>query len=112
MNNLKNILFVCSANKDRSKTAEDYFSQNYPGYNFKSAGTNQKICQQLGTNYLTEEALLEADKTYVMENKHLEAILKRFGNHHFRKIEVLNIRDVYNYGDSLLVQEFEKKISL
>ena len=83
----------------------------YPDYNFESAGTNQKNCQRLGTNYLTEEALLEAEKIYVMENKHLEAILKRFGNRHFKKIEVLNIRDIYDYGDSALIQELEKIIS-
>jgi len=52
-----NILFVCSANKDRSKTAEDYFSEQFPNINFDSAGTNKKICNQLGTNYLEDYQL-------------------------------------------------------
>jgi len=38
-----NLLFICSANKDRSKTAEDFFGENYSAYNFDSAGTNKKI---------------------------------------------------------------------
>ncbi len=39
---MKSILFVCSANKDRSKTADDYFSKHYPDLSFDSAGTNKK----------------------------------------------------------------------
>ena len=42
----KTILFVCSANKQRSKTAEDYFSSKYADFHFISAGTNRKICEQ------------------------------------------------------------------
>jgi len=55
---IKNILFVCSANKQRSKTGEDYFSTIYPNRNFKSAGTNLKVCEKEGTNPLTEEMLI------------------------------------------------------
>lgn len=51
------ILFICSANKQRSKTAEDYFSTKYPELHFISAGTNIKICEREGTNPLTTEAL-------------------------------------------------------
>jgi predicted protein tyrosine phosphatase len=49
---MQNILFICSANKDRSKTGEDYFAEQYPDLNFESAGTNQKTCNQLGTNFI------------------------------------------------------------
>lgn len=65
-----NILFVCSANKDRSPTAELYFSQKYPQYNFCSVGTNRKICFQLGTDFITPEVLYWADQIVVMESKH------------------------------------------
>jgi len=51
------ILFVCSANKQRSKTAEDYFAQEYQDYEFQSAGTNLKICRKEGTTSLTEDLL-------------------------------------------------------
>ncbi len=65
-------LFICSANKQRSKTAEAYFARKHPEYNFKSAGTNIKICRKEGTTELTEDLLQWADKVYVMEKKHLE----------------------------------------
>lgn len=47
----KNILFICSANKQRSKTVEDYFCRKYTDFEFISAGTNSKICEQEGTNH-------------------------------------------------------------
>jgi protein-tyrosine-phosphatase len=48
----QNVLFVCSANKERSKTAEDYFSIQYPDIHFNSCGTNIKLCEKEGTNTL------------------------------------------------------------
>ena len=50
---MKNILCVCSANKERSKTAQDYFSERYPDIHFDSAGTNKHTCKNLGTNYIS-----------------------------------------------------------
>ena len=76
---MKTVLFICSANKDRSKTAEDYFSEQYPHFNFDSAGTNKKICDQLGTNFIDKEQLDWADKIFVMEQKHLNNIQDSFG---------------------------------
>jgi predicted protein tyrosine phosphatase len=74
------ILFVCSANKQRSKTAEDYFSALYPHINFLSAGTNLKVCEKEGTNPLTEEMLTEADLVFVMEEKHRQQIKQHTGD--------------------------------
>ncbi|WP_206633794.1 hypothetical protein [Leeuwenhoekiella aequorea] len=48
-------LFICSANKQRSKTAEDYFAEKHPDYNFKGSGTNTKIFRKEGTTELTED---------------------------------------------------------
>ena len=107
-----NILFICSANKDRSKTAEDYFSEKYSEFSFDSAGTNKKICNQLGTNYIEDYQLDWADKIYVMENKHLKAIKELFGNQYYNKTHVLNIRDVYKYGSKELMGILEKKVIL
>ena len=106
---MKNILFVCSANKDRSKTAEDYFSVQFPNLQFDSAGTNKKICNKLGTNYINEEQLNVADTVFVMENKHLKAIKDIFGNKYFNKITVLNIQDIYKYGSKELIEILKSK---
>ncbi len=107
---MKTILFICSANKDRSKTAEDYFSVRYPEIQFISAGTNKKTCQQLGTTYLNKEQLEWADKIFVMEQKHLKAVKETFGNQYFSKITVLNIKDRYPYGSKELIELLKSKI--
>jgi predicted protein tyrosine phosphatase len=109
---MKNILFVCSANKDRSKTAEDYFSEKYSDHTFDSAGTNKKTCNQLGTNYIERRQLDWADRVYVMESKHHKAIKELYGKQHSNKIHVLNIRDIYSYGSKDLTTLLESKIDL
>ena len=73
-NKSRSVLFVCSANVDRSKTAEDYFSAIYPNLEFRSCGTNKSICFQEGSNYLDEEDLEWADVIYGIERKRLKAI--------------------------------------
>jgi len=107
-----NILFICSANKDRSRTAENYFSEYYPKFHFGSAGTNKNICNQLGTNYICEEQLKWADKIFVMEQKHLKAIKTLTNNKYTNKINVLNIKDEYKYGSKELIELLRSKISL
>ncbi|PCJ63726.1 MAG: phosphotyrosine protein phosphatase [Bacteroidetes bacterium] len=106
------ILFVCSANIERSKTAEDYFSQKYPDIEFRSVGTNKAICQKEGTNYLNEEDLNWAEVIYVMEPKHKKAI-KTFSRLKLgKKIKVLNILDHFGYYNPELLELLEAKISI
>jgi len=99
---MKNILFVCSANIDRSKTAEDFYSAKISSLNFRSAGTNHKICKQEGTNLLMQEDIDWADLVIVMESKHLDWIYKNLkkGNTVF---ENLNIPDRYKYYSKELI---------
>ncbi|MEL7123987.1 MAG: phosphotyrosine protein phosphatase [Bacteroidota bacterium] len=106
---MKKVLFVCSANKQRSKTAEDYFSEIYPNLEFKSAGTNHKICAKEGTTPLTQDMIEWADKVFLMEEKHLKIIRDHLGNRFFNKMEVLNILDKYKYCQKELLEELNKK---
>ena len=62
-----NILFVCSANIQRSKTGENYFSSIYSDFFFQSAGTNLKLCITEGTNPLTSELLIWSDLVFCNE---------------------------------------------
>lgn len=109
---MKNILFICSANRDRSKTAEDYFSNLYPMNNYESAGTNKKTCNNLGTNYVSQEQLDAADEIYVMENKHLKLIKEVFGSTWHNKITVLDIKDIYKYGSKELIEILQERTHL
>lgn len=104
------ILFVCTANLQRSKTAEDYFSKVYPEYIFKSAGTNQRICEQYNTTLLDESLLGWADMVFVMEEKHKQRIIEHTDHRFLSKITVLGIEDIYVYDDPLLIQILESKL--
>ncbi|MCH2488557.1 MAG: phosphotyrosine protein phosphatase [Flavobacteriales bacterium] len=106
-----NYLFICSANKQRSKTAEDYFAEKCPEHNFKSAGTNRKICRKEGTTELTEDLLEWADKVFVMEKKHFDQIQKHTGSKYYSIINILDIPDIYKYYDADLISILEEKIS-
>lgn len=107
-----NYLFICSANKQRSKTAEDYFTEKHPEHKYRSAGTNIKVCRKEGTTELTEELLEWAGKVYVMEKKHFEQIKKHTGSKHYSKITVLSIPDVYQYYDKALLRILDERIML
>ena len=100
---MKKILFVCSANKQRSKTAEDYFAEKLEGYEFKSAGTNIKVCNKEGTSPLTEELLIWADIVLLMEQKHKDLINKAVGDNYNGKMNVLGIPDKFRYYQKELI---------
>lgn len=109
---MKKILFVCSANKQRSKTASDYFSEKFPSIAFDSAGTNHKICHKEGTQPLTESLMHWADSVLVMEEKHKRIITENGGSHFRKKIAVLSIPDRYTYYQKELIGLLESKAEL
>lgn len=105
-----NIFFICSANKDRSATAELLGQELWPNHQFISAGTNQKICFQLGTQYINIELVDWAEIIFVMENKHKKELIKLFGSSFSKKIKVLDIKDHYEYGNSNLKEILKIKL--
>ncbi|HRB72397.1 MAG TPA: phosphotyrosine protein phosphatase [Flavobacterium sp.] len=107
----KNILFICSANKQRSKTAEDYFSTKYPQKTFTSAGTNLKICEREGTNPLTTALLEKADLIFVMENRHKKEVKNVINGQLKKEIIILNISDIYKYYQKELLEILEEKVT-
>lgn len=108
---MKNILFVCSANKQRSKTAADYFSEKLTNFIFDSAGTNHKICNQEGTQPLTFDLMEWADLVIVMEEKHRKIIIENGGSKFRKKISVLSIPDRFKYYQKELIELLEQKVS-
>jgi predicted protein tyrosine phosphatase len=107
---MPNILFVCSANKQRSATAADYFSEKYPQLEIKSAGTNHKTCSKLDTVPLTEEHLKWADRFFVMEERHLRIIEDHVGSTYFGKIIVLDLPDRFTYYQKELLVILEEHV--
>jgi predicted protein tyrosine phosphatase len=93
-----NILFVCSKNKLRSRTAETIF-KNSQNHIVKSAGTSQNARVKLNENHLNW-----ADLVFAMEEKHLQIIEQKFRSNSFNdKIIVLEIPDNYKYMDEDLI---------
>lgn len=101
---VQNVLFVCSQNWHRSKTAETLFSNNTQ-FNVKSAGTNS-----YAETPLTEEILQWADIVLVMESHHKKNILTKFSDSIAEdKIIVLDIPDRYRYMDPELITNIKTK---
>ena len=101
------ILFVCTANIDRSRTAEDLYRAD-ERYEVRSAGT-----APFATLPLTRDILLWADRIFVMnerEDSHATLIKMRFPGVD-RPIVDLDIEDRWRRGDPELVSRLRKKLS-
>jgi protein-tyrosine phosphatase len=93
------VLFVCTANVDRSRTAEDLY-QDDDRYVVRSAGV-----APFATVPLTRDLLLWADRVFVMnerEDRHRTLIRVRFPDVD-RPIVDLDVRDLWRRGDPDLV---------
>jgi len=102
-----NVLFVCSRNQWRSPTAEAIY-KNRQDIDVRSAGTESSARIKL-----TAKMIAWADFIFVMEKKHKQRILEKFGyefNH--QKIEVLDIPDEYKFMDPELIDEIKNKVDV
>jgi predicted protein tyrosine phosphatase len=100
-----NILFICSRNQWRSRTAETIF-KNDPDHQVRSAGTAEDARIRV-----SEKLLVWADLIFVMEKKHRERLREKFESAISEKeIIILDIPDVYEYMDEELIEQL--KISI
>lgn len=98
------VLFVCTANKLRSPTAETLFA-TMDGIEALSAGTDQN-----STRPLTKELVSWADVIVVMETHHRERIRKKFKERpDDNRIITLNIPDEYERDDPELIALLKEK---
>lgn len=104
------MLFLCTANLNRSRTAEVYFSKMSPAHEFRSAGLSEKYCTQHGTTLCTTEMLRWADLVLVMERAHRERIIEHAGGDFTDKIKVLGIPDVYQCMQPELITALKGKV--
>ena len=100
------LLFVCSHNRWRSRTAEEIF-RGVPGYEVKSAGTEPGARVRV-----TEGHLGWADHIFVMEKKHSAYLHEKFSEALAGKAVVsLHIPDDYRFGDAELVALLKSTLS-
>ncbi len=94
-----NILFICSRNQWRSRTAEDIYKNNSQ-FTCKSAGTEPSARIKVNAKLINW-----ADVIFVMEKKHKQRLLENFEADIINKeIVILNIEDNYAYMDTELVE--------
>ena len=99
------ILFVCSANVDRSTTAARIY-KNHPRLEVESAGT-----AWYAQTPVNKELLLWADAILCMEKKHKQYIVEDFSAIVSDKlIDYLDIEDVYPFMHPSLVEIIKEKV--
>ncbi|MEH6443038.1 MAG: hypothetical protein V7784_03990 [Oceanospirillaceae bacterium] len=106
------VLFVCTANIQRSLTAEHLFRSLFSNVIFKSAGVSRRECARNNSQLCTIELLDWADQVFVFEQKHLDRIIQHTGEQFLSKISNLEIDDNYQYMQPELVEELKKKFYL
>lgn len=100
------LLFICSQNKWRSRTAEDIFS-GLAGYMVKSAGTEEGARIKVTAGHLGW-----ADIIFVMEKRHAERLRQKFpGEIAGKQIVCLHILDDYPYMDPELVELLKARVA-
>ena len=100
-----NVLFVCSANIDRSPTAEKMY-KNVPCWQVMSAGILSDA-----VNPITKELIEWADHLIVMEPKHRDAV-PQIDPGSIGKILVLDIEDNFQRNSEQLIKLIEEKMKM
>lgn len=100
-----NLLFICSRNINRSRTAEDVF-ETYKTWNVRSAGTDWAARITVNSSHVRW-----ADVIIVMERRHVNILAERFPRELEGKSVInLNIPDSYYYMDEELVALLKKRV--
>lgn len=118
---MKKILFICSANRLRSRTAFEYFSKKFEGqFIIDSCGMNAANVKQTQQMFwplaksFTKDLYQEADYVFCMEHEHTFEIMRRNKdgewNLDLKKCYTLEIEDIYEYNDSTLIAILEDKV--
>ncbi len=101
------ILFVCTANVDRSRTAEDLYRDD-DRYEVRSAGV-----ARFATRPVDRELLLWADRVFVMcerEDRHQTLLRMRFPDVQ-RPVVDLDVEDRWRRGHPELVRRILKSLA-
>lgn len=100
----KRILFVCTANVDRSPTAEAIL-KGIKGFEVQSAGIWPNARRRI-----TKELIDWADIIFAMEDYHKEVIVSLKPEAENKTI-VLNVPDIYPRNDPNLIKILKERIS-
>ena len=97
------VLFVCSRNQKRSRTAEKIF-RNRQDINVKSAGFSTKSPVKI-----SEKLITWADLILVMDYDHSKRLRKLYRHIDLPRIKVLEIEDRFEFMDEELIKILTEK---
>jgi len=101
-----NILFICSRNQWRSRTAETIFQSNQD-HSFRSAGTENNARIKIN-----EKLINWADLIFVMEKRHKQMLCEKFDQIiNYKKIIILDVEDNYQYMDEELIETLRLSVT-
>ncbi|MDO8177023.1 MAG: low molecular weight protein tyrosine phosphatase family protein [Undibacterium sp.] len=101
---MKRALFICSQNRLRSPTAEQFFS-SWPNVETDSAGLGGDATVPLST-----EQIAWANIIFVMEKAHKNKLSAKFKSHlNGKRVICLDIPDDYEYMQVELIKLLEAK---
>lgn len=104
MSDRRRVLFVCTANQQRSPTAEELYRDDRR-FKVRSAGTSP-----LARTPASAKLVAWADLVVVMEEHHARAIRERFPDaSRSADFVVLGIPDIYQYMDRALQREIRER---
>ena len=106
-----NVLFICTANRDRSRTAEVYFQNKYPELRFRSAGINKYLSERHGGVHVKRYMLDVADRIICAEHVHSDYIIRQIDKKYISKIEILKLEDTEGFMSEQLISKLEEKFS-
>jgi predicted protein tyrosine phosphatase len=98
---MKNLLFVCEGNEQRSPSFEKWFKEHRPQYNVRSAGTRSVYFEQI-----SEDILEWADRVFLMDLEQERFIGREFSEFLY-KTEVIGCSDQYARESSELIRLIE-----
>jgi len=107
-----NVIFICSANRERSRTAEIYFQNKYPEHRFRSAGINKYLCERHGGIHLKQYMLDVADRIICSEHIHSDYIVQKIDKKYLSKIEILELGDTKTFMQQELIDMLEEKFKM
>jgi predicted protein tyrosine phosphatase len=100
------LLFVCSRNQWRSPTAEALFASSQT-YDARSAGTSPQARVRVSEGHLRW-----ADRIFVMERRHRDQLIERFGRGgRLPPVTVLDIPDDFQFMDPDLIELLKQRLS-
>lgn len=107
-----NILFICTANRDRSRTGEIYFQNKYPNHRIRSAGINKYLSERHGGVHVKRFMLDVADRIVCAEHVHSDYIIRKIDKKYISKIEVMGLDDTEGFMSDQLISKLESKFAI